>query len=128
MRSSSGGSSGFSLTGAVGTLLRIALKIAADVVPSNGSRPVHISYSTTPKENRSVRASSSSPSACSGLMYATVPSAKPGDVRCSALTPAVTPADSMTLPRSDITLANPKSRILAWPRSVTKMLAGLMSR
>ena len=26
------------------------------------------------------------------------------------------------------TLARPKSRILAWPRSVTKMLAGLMSR
>ena len=27
-----------------------------------------------------------------------------------------------------VTLAKPKSRILAWPRRVTKMLAGLMSR
>ncbi len=27
-----------------------------------------------------------------------------------------------------LTLARPKSKILAWPRLVTKMLAGLMSR
>ena len=27
-----------------------------------------------------------------------------------------------------VTFARPKSRILAWPRRVTKMLAGLMSR
>ena len=27
-----------------------------------------------------------------------------------------------------VTFARPKSKILAWPRSVTKMLAGLMSR
>ena len=35
------------------------LKITADVAPGNGSLPVAISYSTTPNENRSVRASSS---------------------------------------------------------------------
>ena len=34
----------------------------------NGSCPVDISYRTTPNENRSVRGSTSSPSACSGLM------------------------------------------------------------
>ena len=46
--------------------------------------PVAISYSTTPKENRSVRASSSSPRACSGDMYATVPSVVPGLVKSSS--------------------------------------------
>src|SRR5437588_2606197 len=44
-----------------------------------------ISYSTAPKENRSVRASSSLPLICSGDIYATVPSAAPGLVRCSSL-------------------------------------------
>jgi hypothetical protein len=34
----------------------------------------------------------------------------------------------MAEPFASITFANPKSRILAWPRSVTKMFAGLMSR
>ena len=117
MRSSSGGSLGFKRTGAVGALLRMALKIAADVFPSNGRRPVDISYSTTPKENRSVRASSSSPSVCSGLMYATVPSAEPGEVRSLTLTPTVGPAVAsvvlVTLPRSETTFASPKSRIFA---------------
>ena len=61
---------------------RIASKMTADVSPRNGSVPVAISYNTTPKENRSVRESSSFPRACSGDMYATVPSADPGLVRC----------------------------------------------
>jgi len=46
----------------------MALKTAAEVFPLNGKTPVTISYSTTPNENRSVRGSSSSPSACSGDM------------------------------------------------------------
>ena len=62
------GRSGFSRTGGVGSRSRIALKISAEVSPRNGSVPVAISYSTTPKENRSVRASSSLPRACSGDM------------------------------------------------------------
>ena len=39
--------------------------------------PVAISYSTTPNENRSVRASTSCARTCSGDMYATVPSDTP---------------------------------------------------
>ena len=39
----------------------MALKIRAEVSPRKGSVPVHISYRTAPKENRSVRASSSLP-------------------------------------------------------------------
>ena len=49
-----------------------------------------IAQSTAPKENRSVRASNSLPSACSGDMYATVPSVMPGLVRCSSGAPSVT--------------------------------------
>ena len=45
--------------------------------PGRAAVPVAISYSTTPSENRSVRASSAFPSACSGDMYATVPTAVP---------------------------------------------------
>jgi hypothetical protein len=46
----------------------MASKITADVLPTKGWRPVAISYKTAPKENRSVRASISSPRACSGDM------------------------------------------------------------
>ena len=55
-------------TGAVGARFRMASKITADVLPVKGWRPVDISYKTAPKENRSVRVSSSSPRACSGDM------------------------------------------------------------
>jgi hypothetical protein len=61
MSSSLGGRSGLSRTGGVGARSRIARKISADVSPRNGSVPVAISYNTAPKENRSVRASSSFP-------------------------------------------------------------------
>ena len=114
-------------TGGGGTLLRMALKIAAAVSPANGRAPVAISYRTTPNENKSVRESNSLPSACSGDMYATVPTAAPGLVKCSSLTVAAVAA----LAGSNlgcITLASPKSSTLACPRLVTKMFAGLMSR
>ena len=42
--------------------------LTADVAPANGCLPVAISYRTTPSEKRSVRASVSSPRACSGDM------------------------------------------------------------
>jgi hypothetical protein len=66
--SSSGGTSGFTRPGDGGVLLRISWNTTAVVAPVNGGRPVAISYSTTPKENRSLRASSRSPRACSGDM------------------------------------------------------------
>ena len=47
------------------TTSRIAAKTIAAVLPLKGSVPVAISYRTTPNENRSVRASSVSPRACS---------------------------------------------------------------
>jgi hypothetical protein len=101
----------------------------AEVFPENAGNPVAISYSTAPNENRSVRASSSSPAACSGDIYAIVPTAVPGLVRfISFITVGAAPSDAAELVCPGATFANPKSRILACPCSVTKMLAGLMSR
>ena len=47
--------------------------MSAGVFPENASVDVAISYSTTPNENKSVRASMSSPRACSGDMQESVP-------------------------------------------------------
>ena len=55
----------------------------------------------------------------------------PGLVRCcSSMVPVIVLADATWLDEvaDGATLASPKSRILAWPRLVTKMFAGLMSR
>src|SRR5215831_9896663 len=49
---------GFNRTGGTGSRFRIASNIAAALSSRNGSCPVAISYRTTPKENKSVRASS----------------------------------------------------------------------
>jgi hypothetical protein len=46
----------------------MAWKIIPEVSPRNGNCPVAISYSTAPKENRSLRASKSLPLTCSGDM------------------------------------------------------------
>ena len=59
----------------------MASKISAVLSPRKGTWPVAISYSTTPNENKSVRASRSLARACSGDIYATVPTADPGLVR-----------------------------------------------
>ena len=87
-----------------------------------------------PNEKRSERASSGLPSTCSGDMYATVPSVEPGLVSCSSPASVLASSSPMTVGAFPATesfssiLARPKSRIFAWPRAVTKMLAGLMSR
>ena len=47
--------------------------VAWIVEPVNGCSPVSISYSMQPSANRSLRPSIVSPAACSGLMYAGVP-------------------------------------------------------
>ncbi len=60
-----------------------------------------------------------------------VPSVEPGLVRCCASIVAVIVfADAAWLEELAVgaTFASPKSRIFAWARSVTKILAGLMSR
>src|ERR1700722_911310 len=127
-----GGMLGFKDDGAGGVRFKIASKITAEVLPANAGWPVAISYNTAPKLKRSVRASSSSPRACSGDIYAIVPIADPGlvssrlsDVSSAAVRPA--PTDS-AMRRDAPCFAKPKSRILACERAVIKILAGLMLR
>ena len=115
-----------------GVRSRTAAAMTAGASPEKAIRPVAISYSTAPKLNRSLRRSSGSARACSGDMYASVPSATPGVVRefsggtvCASANGSDAPA---ALPSSKASLARPKSRIFVWLRCVTKMLAGLMSR
>lgn len=113
IRSSSAGMSGLRRSGETGVLFSIESNSAAVVSPRKGSMPVATSYSTAPNEKRSVRPSSSLPSACSGDMYATVPRALPGLVRCSSrmlAVAAVAPAFSVI---GEPIFARPKSRILA---------------
>src|SRR2546430_7694200 len=51
---------------------------AAALGEENGGRPARHSNSTTPREYRSVRPSTSgTPCACSGLMYSSVPTTNP---------------------------------------------------
>ena len=64
--SNSGSRSGFSLRAETGCRFNMASTMTEDVSPRNVGTPVPISYSTAPKENRSVRASSSFPKTCSG--------------------------------------------------------------
>src|SRR5246127_536494 len=64
--SSFGGTSGFSRTTEAGVRFRMDSKITPELSPRNGRVPVHISYSTAPKENKSVRASNSLALTCSG--------------------------------------------------------------
>src|SRR5258708_34995989 len=83
-----------------------------------------------PKEKRSVRGSRCLTRACSGDMEATVPRAAPGLVRFSWLASTVASEASTwgSAPLSMDCLAKPKSRTLACPRLVMKILAGLMFR
>ena len=130
--SSFGATLGFKEDGAAGVRFKIASKMTAEVFPLNAACPAAISYSTAPRLNRSVRASSSSPRACSGDIYAMVPIAEPGlvskrlsEVSSDAVAP---PPTGSAIRRDADCFASPKSRIFACERVVIKILAGLMSR
>ena len=84
-------------------------------------------YNTMPNENKSVRASRSSPRTCSGDIYEVVPTVAPGPVNKSSSV-TVGSCDAGTAASVGTTFANPKSIIFACSRSVIKLLAGLMSR
>ena len=57
-----------------------------------------------------------------------MPSIAPGLVRCCGSGSGIAVTESKLAAGFSVTVANPKSRILACPRSVAKMFAGLMSR
>jgi len=88
------------------------LRVAASVSPLNGKRPVIISYSTTPKENKSDRWSTSLTWICSGDIYPIVPSVEPDLV-------------SFSLPWI---VASPKSSNFGRPSASMTILDDLMSR
>ena len=60
------------------------LRTASVVEARNGGRPLHITYSTLPRLNRSARWSIASPWACSGAMYIGVPAMTPLCVRLAS--------------------------------------------
>ena len=62
----------------------IAVISDAWLLPSNACFPVAISYSTQPSAHRSLRASTSTPSSCSGAMYWNVPMIAPSAVSGAA--------------------------------------------
>ncbi len=97
--------------------------VSVGVAPAKGSRPVAISYSATPRLNRSLRGSNSRPSTCSGLMYGSDPITIPTAVPASVVN---WPSAVNGSPRA--VFAIPKSSTLTWPRGVNIRLAGLMSR
>jgi len=67
MRSSSGGTRGFSRAIGSGWLCTMRYSVSATDPPANGNRPVSSSYITTPEEKMSERTSTVRPTACSGL-------------------------------------------------------------
>ena len=76
---------GDTVTGSGGSHVSISLKIVTRLLPAtpNGREPTHISYSMTPRENRSDLPSTFCPCTCSGDMYAGVPIISPACV-CNA--------------------------------------------
>ena len=95
------------------------------VSPSKGRQPVAISYRRIPSEKTSERASTALPSACSGDMYAKVPTILP-----SWVTEAVGSWVGVSSPvaAGSASLARPKSSTLGRPSGVTMTLAGFRSR
>ena len=125
-RSSAGGATGRTSEIRGGSSFRIAPSRLARVFPSNALRPVSISNSTQPNANRSVRASASRPSICSGAMYWKVPRIVP-----AAVTPAAGVVGIIDKPLTATTgalvFASPKSSSFA-PAFVSMTLPGLRSR
>ena len=125
MRPSPAGSDGFRSVTALGVSFRMAEITDTGVSPRNGCSPVAIWCSITPSEKMSDRESTGFPSACSGDMYATVPTMRPWPVRPVAARVVSPPDAAASISRS---LARPKSSTFTCPDSVTITLAGLRSR
>ena len=68
MRSSIAGTWRLCDEGGGGVVFTVAYMIAFTLSPSNGAWPVSDSYSTTPREKMSLRASIALPMTCSGDM------------------------------------------------------------
>ncbi len=106
-----------------GSLVNTEASVSDNVSPPNARRPVSISNSTQPNAHTSVLRSTDCPRACSGLMYAAVPTTIPSWVR--SVVSRDRPAPEAP---PDSALARPKSRTFTAPLGVSLMLAGLRSR
>ena len=109
-----------------GSCRRTAASTSETVSPSKQRVPVSISYSTTPKDQMSDRLSTGRPRACSGDMYAAVPSTTPACVAAAVMVgERVT---SGAEPSTTSAFARPKSRTLTDPPGVNLTFAGFRSR
>jgi hypothetical protein len=123
--SSAAGADGRSVVIGCGSAARIEAMTLACVFPSNGRRPVAISYRTVPKAKMSARASASAPSICSGAMYWKVPTMVPCAVSGCAWVGSAVMESTASAPRRSF--ARPKSSSFA-PPLVRMMFPGLRSR
>ena len=110
----------------------IAAIVSVASVPAKARLPASISYSTQPNAQMSARLSTDFPRACSGLMYAAVPSSTPSPV-ASAGDVSVGDKDNAAPGRelsaaASPSFASPKSSTLTDPSGRTLMFAGLRSR
>ena len=123
--SSAGGVEGAAAESAGGTVSRIFATRLADVVASNGLRPLTISYTMQPNAQWSERASASLPWSCSGLMYCTVPTMLPREVSGDSC--VIEAVASATETATGCSFASPKSSSFT-PAAVSMMLPGFKSR
>ena len=79
------GNPGFSRARSIGWSRAIAIAMSIPDSPLNGRSPASISKRTIPKLNTSLRTSTARPCACSGDMYAGVPSTWPSSVSTAAV-------------------------------------------
>ena len=125
-RSNSTGASAIRWDTGSGWWCRIDPIRLAWVAPANARSPVAISWSTQPSAHRSLRASASRPSSCSGAMYWKVPTIAPSRVSGWATVGEAATVRSLPPPTAALR-ASPKSMSLA-PVRVIITLPGLRSR
>jgi len=103
-----------------------AASVSATAWPPNAVIPVNISNSTQPNAQMSARRSTGLALACSGDIYAAVPSSTPSCVAIRLLVGDLEMSIVEMSPSS--ALARPKSRIFTVSSAATFMLAGFRSR
>jgi hypothetical protein len=108
-----------------GSRSRIFAIVSEMVSPGKAAWPVNISNSTQPNAQMSVRLSTVSPRACSGLMYAAVPRTTPARVPTAVTVGAFIDSGA---PEAPSTLASPKSSTFTVPAGRALMFAGFRSR
>ena len=121
-----GGSAGSAVQS--GSDLMTSASVSDTSSPSKARRPVSSSNSTHPKAQMSARLSTGRPRACSGLMYAAVPSSIPIWVSAGLVMVGESDPPDDTAVAGSNAFASPKSRIFTVPSGRCLILAGFRSR